>query len=91
MRSTVYFLHFVSFFVFMCITHCLFCMLASEEIAVVSRVKELFSKINEMRSQRTSLYSQLRDQVLADDITKSIVTRSSDDTQVMASTLFIGF
>ena len=48
----------------------------------VSRVKQLFQKISEMRSQRDDLYKQLRDQVLADDITKKIVTRSSDDTQV---------
>ena len=53
-----------------------------EERAVVNRVKELFSKINEMKSQRAALYTQLREQVLTDDITKNIVTRSSDDTQV---------
>ena len=56
--------------------------LGDEERAVVNRVKELFSKINEMKSQRAALYTHLREQVLTDDITKNIVTRSSDDTQV---------
>jgi len=49
---------------------------------VVARVKHLFGKVKEMRDQRGQLYAQFREQVLADDITKKIVTRSSDDTQV---------
>lgn len=60
----------------------MWCIVAEEEFGVVGKVKQLFQKISEMRTQREDLYSQFRTQVLADDITKKIVTRSSDDTQV---------
>lgn len=49
---------------------------------MVARIKQLFTKISQMKAQRTELYSKLRDQVMADDITKNIVTRGSDDTKV---------
>lgn len=49
---------------------------------MISEIKMLFSKISQMKEQRVDDYKQLRDQIQADDITKKIVTRMSDDTNV---------
>lgn len=59
---------------------------ADEEKDVVQRIKHLFAKIEEMRKQRLDLYQKLRDQVMADDITKTIVTRASDEREVGINT-----
>ncbi|XP_067930761.1 uncharacterized protein [Watersipora subatra] len=56
-------------------------VLNEEETTVVARIKQLSAKIDEMRTQRSALFEKLRTQVMADDITKNIVTRGSDDTK----------
>lgn len=68
-------------------TSCLFA-LADEELAVKTRIEQLFAKINEVKVQRTNLYTKLRDQVMTDDITKDVVTSGSANPQVRCYPLF---
>lgn len=49
----------------------------------LERMKKLAGKVGEMRKQREMLESQLRDSILNDDITKSLVVKKDEDLETV--------
>lgn len=55
---------------------------APEDEATMQEMKRLMDKVDEMKNQRNHLEQQLREQVLKDDITSTLVTRDPKNFDV---------
>ncbi|XP_046386380.1 tyrosine-protein phosphatase non-receptor type 23 isoform X2 [Ischnura elegans] len=62
--------------------------LSSDAKDGLSELRRLMAKVDEMRQQRATLSSQLRESVCADDITRRLVTLSSSADQPSQESLF---
>lgn len=57
----------------------------AEDEDIISEMRRLLSKIEEMKNQRSSLENQLREQLQKDDITSVLVAQeSSREVQLLA-------
>lgn len=55
---------------------------ASEDQDIVTDIRRLVQKVNEMKEQRKALHDQFRENIQKDDITSVLVTQEKADKEV---------
>lgn len=58
-------------------------MVAVEQQPIVKEMQHLVGKVEEMRFQRATLATQLRESVCSDDITAQLVVRQNDNLETV--------